>query len=111
MFYLTRVNNRSFSQAIKHLPPEVQQRYLSQKIPSSNVYSQAEYILLRWVNACFETVNPHTQRDAITFSKDFSDSALLSAVVLSYFPKEDKNIIKRKGQPATDIKIINEKNY
>ena len=101
------MNNRSFSQAIKHLPPDVQQRYLNTKIPNSNVYSQSEYILLRWVNACFETVNPHSQRDAITFSKDFSDSALLSGVVLSYFPREEKNIVKRKGQPTTDIKILN----
>ena len=107
IFYLTRVNNRSFSQAIKHLPQEVQQRYLNSKIPNSNVYSQAEYILLKWVNACFESVNPHTQRDAITFSKDFADSALLSSVVLSYFPKEEKNIIKRKGQASTDIKVLN----
>ena len=101
------MNNRSFSQAIKHLPADVQQRYLNTKIPNSNVYSQSEYILLRWVNACFETVNPHSQRDAITFSKDFSDSALLSGVVLSYFPREEKNIVKRKGQPTTDIKILN----
>ena len=107
IFYLSRVNNRSFSQAIKHLPADVQQRYLNTKIPNSNVYSQSEYILLRWVNACFETVNPHSQRDAITFSKDFSDSALLSGVVLSYFPREEKNIVKRKGQPTTDIKILN----
>ena len=107
IFYLSRVNNRSFSQAIKHLPTDIQQRYLNQKTPNSNVYSQAEYILLKWVNACFETVNPHTQRDAITFSKDFADSALLSAVVLSYFPKEEKNILKRKGQPSTEIKTLN----
>ena len=107
IFYLTRVNTRTFSQAIKHLPPEIQQRYLNSKIPQSNVYSQSEYILLKWVNACFEAVNPHTQKDAITFSKDFADSSLLSGVLLSYFPKEDKNILKRKGQQTNDIKIIN----
>ena len=28
-------------------------------------------------------------------------------MVLSYFPKEEKKILKRKGQPTTDIKIIN----
>ena len=107
IFYLSRVNTRTFSQAIKHLPQEIQQRYLNTKIPQSNVYSQSEYILLRWVNACFETVNPHTQKDAITFSKDFSDSSLLSGVLLSYFPKEEKNILKRKGQQANELKIIN----
>ena len=107
IFYLSRVNTRTFSQAIKHLPPEIQQRYLNTKIPQSNVYSQSEYILLRWVNACFEAVNPHTQKDAITFSKDFTDSSLLSGVLLSYFPKEEKNILKRKGQQTNDIKTIN----
>ena len=107
IFYLSRVNTRTFSQAIKHLPQEIQQRYLNTKIPPSNVYSQSEYILLKWVNACFEAVNPHTQKDAITFSKDFADSSLLSGVLLSYFPKEEKNILKRKGQQTTDIKVIN----
>jgi len=107
IFYLSRVNARTFSQAIKHLPAEIQQRYLSSKIPQSNVYSQSEYLLLRWVNACFEAVNPHTQKDAITFSKDFADSSLLSGVLLSYFPKEEKNILKRKAQQINDIKIIN----
>ena len=32
---------------------------------------------------------------------------MLSSVVLSYFPKEEKNIIKRKGQASTDIKVLN----
>ena len=42
-----------------------------------------------------------TEKDAITFSKDFADSSLLSGVLLSYFPKEEKNILKRKGQQTT----------
>ena len=107
IFYLSRVNTRTLSQAIKHLPNEIQQRYLNTKIPPSNVYSISELILLRWVTACFEFVNPHSSKFPTTFSKDFQDSILLSSVVLSYFPKEEKNVSKRKSQQSNDLKVIN----
>ena len=106
IFYLSRVNHKKFLQVIKHLPPEIQQKYNSSRIPASNVYSPAELLLLRWVNACFESVNPGIQRNAITFSKDFSDSSLLTAIILSYFPKEEKNVLKRKTT-SIDAKQIN----
>ena len=54
IFYLSRVTHKKFLQVIKHLPPEIQQKYNSSRIPTSNVYSTAELLLLRWVNACFE---------------------------------------------------------
>ena len=106
IFYLSRVNTRALSQALKHLPSDIQTRYVNQKIQPSNVYSNSELILLRWISACFEFVNPHLQKDIITFSKDFSDSSLLTAVLLSYFPKEEKNASKKKQQ-LNDLKIIN----
>ena len=106
IFYLSRVNYKKFIQVIKNLPPEIQAKYSSSKIPASNVYSSSELLLLRWVNACFESVNPGIQRNAITFSKDFSDSSLLTALILSYFPKEEKNILKRKTV-SIDAKQIN----
>ena len=106
IFYLSRVNHKKFLQVIKHLPPEIQQKYNSSRIPPSNVYSPSEILLLRWVNACFEAVNPGIPRNAITFSKDFSDSSLLTSIILSYFPKEEKNVLKRKTT-SIDAKQIN----
>ena len=106
IFYLSRVNHKKFLQVIKHLPSEIQQKYNSGRIPTSNVYSSSELLLLRWVNACFEAVNPGIQRNAITFSKDFADSSLLTSIILSYFPKEEKNVLKRKTT-SIDAKQIN----
>ena len=109
IFYLSRVTHKKFLQVIKHLPPEIQQKYNSSRIPPSNVYSNAEILLLRWVNACFEFVNPGIQRTAITFSKDFSDSSFLTSLILSYFPKEERNVLKRKTT-SVDPKQINYNN-
>lgn len=106
VFYLARVNPRSYSLVMKQLPPDVQQRNSTTKFGASNVYSQAEYLLLKWLTSCFEAVNPHLTREPKTFSTDFQDSALLSALVLSYFPKEEKNLSKRSKQ-SNDLKLIN----
>ena len=106
IFYLSRVNYKKFLQVIKNLPPEIQQKYSGSRIPASNVYSSSELLLLRWVNACYESINPGLPRNAITFSKDFSDSSLLTAIILSYFPKEEKNVLKRKTT-SIDAKQIN----
>ena len=105
IFYLSRVNVRSLSQAIKHLPNDIQSRYNNSKIPPSNVYSSSEIILLKWVSACFEYINPHINRDIITFSNDFADSSILTSVLISYFPKEEKNALKKKQQ-SNDLKLI-----
>ena len=105
IFYLARVNNKSYQLVIKHLPDDIIKRNTITKFGPSNVYSQAEYLLLRWVTACFEYVNPHLTREPKTFSNDFSDSALLTALVLSYFPREEKNLGKRKPT-ANDLKLI-----
>ena len=105
IFYLSRVNIRALSQAVKHLPNDIQSRYANPKIPPSNVYSTSEIILLKWVSACFEYINPHLNRNITTFSNDFADSSILTAVLISYFPKEEKNSLKKKQQ-SNDFKII-----
>ena len=105
IFYLSRVTHKKFLQVIRHLPPEIQQKYSTTRIPQSNVYTPSELLLLRWANACFEFINPGIQRTAISFSKDFSDSSFLTAIILSFFPKEEKNILKRKAN-TTDAKQI-----
>ena len=105
IFYLSRVNTKSFPQVIKHLTPDIQYRYLNQKYPPSNIYSQSELILLRWVSACFEHVNPNTSKDIYDFSKNFADSAALSAIVISYFPNEEKNSVRKRLQ-SDEFKTI-----
>ena len=106
IFYLSRVNYKKFLQVIKNLPPEIQQKYSGSRIPASNVYSSSELLLLRWVNACYESINPGLPRNAITFSKDFSDSSWLTSIILSYFPKEKENVLKRKKTSIMPNKII-----
>ena len=105
IFYLSRVNTRSFPLLVKHLTTDIQHRYLNQKYFSSNIYSQSELILLRWVSACFEYVNPNMNKDIFDFSKSFSDSSVLSAIILSYFPNEEKNALKKRYQ-ADDFKSL-----
>ena len=105
IFYLYRVNIRALSQALKHLPNDIQNRYISPKLVPSNVYSSSELVLLRWVSACFEYINPHLQKYVSTFSNDFADSSLLTAVLVSYFPKEERNA-SRKKQHINDLKLI-----
>ena len=109
IFYLSRVNLKSLPQALKHLSSDIQSRYMIQRFPQSNIYSQAELILLRWVSACFEYVNPNMNKDIYNFSKDFSDSSALSAVLLSYFPNEEKNYLKKRFK-ADDYKSISYSN-
>jgi len=104
IFYLSRVNYKKFLQVIKNLPPKIQQKYSGSRIHASNVYSSSE--LLRWVKAYYESINPGLPRNAITFSKDFSDSNLLTAIILSYFPKEKENVLKRKKTSIMPNKII-----
>ena len=105
IFYLSRVNIRALSQAVKHLPNDLQSRYANPKLPPSNVYSASEIILLKWVSACYEYINPHYNRNIITFSNDFADPSILTSVLISYFPKEERNASKKKQQ-SNDIKII-----
>ena len=107
VFYLSRVNIKSLSLVIKHLPNEIQQKYLSNKIPFSNIYSSPEFIILRWLNACFEYINPYSEREAFSFSKDFSDSSLLTALILSYFPKEEKTVVNKRKQTHIEDKMLN----
>ena len=75
IFYLSRVNYKKFLQVIKNLPPEIQQKYSGSRIHASNDNSSSELLLLRWVKAYYESINPGLPRNAITFSKDFSDSS------------------------------------
>ena len=105
IFYLSRVNIKSLALAVKHLPSQIQSKYLSAKVTQSNVYTSSELLLLRWVSACFESVNAsYHHKEIKTFSNDFSDSSLLTSIILSYFPKEEKNI--RKKQQVSELKIL-----
>ena len=107
IFYLSRVSIKSLSLALKHLPNDIQKKYLNNKFPQSNIYSLQEFILLRWLNACYECVNPNSPKDIYNFSSDFSDSSLLTALILSYFPKEDKTVINKRKQSQVEVKKLN----
>ena len=106
IFYLSRISTKSLTQAVRHLSPDIQNRFLAQRFFSSNIYSQSELILLRWISACFEYVNPNMNKDIYDFSQSFKDSSALSAVVLSYFPNEEKNSVKKRYK-SDDFKMIN----
>ena len=107
IFYLSRVNIKSLSLALKHLPNEIQKKYLNNKFPQSNIYSPSEFILLRWVNACYEYINPSIPKDIYNFYSDFSDSNILTAILLSYFPKEDKTQVNKRKQTLIEVKKLN----
>ena len=107
IFYLSRINLKTLSLALKHLPNEIQKKYLNPKFPQSNIYSPPEFILLRWVNACYEFINPTIPKDIYNFSSNFSESSLLTAIILSYFPKEDKTVINKKRPTFIEVKKLN----
>ena len=107
IFYLSRINIKSLSLALKHLPNEIQKKYLNNKFPQSNIYSTPEFILLRWLNACYEYINPNNPKDIYNFSSDFSDSSSLTALILSYFPKEDKAPVNKRKQVQNEVKKLN----
>ena len=97
IFYLSRVNTKSFPQVIKHLTPDIQYRYLNPKYPSSNIYSQSELILLRWVSACFEHVNPNTSKDIYDFSKNLFVGFIKVIDLTTVSPKVQVNWIVSFG--------------
>ena len=109
IFYLSRVNTKSFPLVIKHSPQEIQHRYLNQKFPPSNIYSISELILLRWIQACFDYINPNMYKDIFDFSKNFADSSVLTAVVISYFPNQEKGSLKKR-HTSDDFKSISYSN-
>ena len=110
IFYLSRINLKSLSLALKHLPNDIQKKYLNNKFPQSNIYSLPEFILLRWLNACYEYINPTNPKEIYNFSSDFSDSSLLTALVLSYFPKEDKLPVAKRKSVLIEPKKMNYNN-
>ena len=106
IFYLSRITSKSLSLALRHLPNDIQKKYLNNKFPQSNIYSYSELILIKWLNACFEYVNQNCQKEIYNFSSDFSDSGVLTALILSYFPKEEKSIINKRKQGPNESKKL-----
>ena len=50
IYYLSRVNLKTFPNSLKHLPEETVNRLNpSTKLGSSNMYSNSELLLLKWL--------------------------------------------------------------
>jgi len=107
VFYLSRVNAKTFPAAVRHLSEQTKEKYLQLKIPQSNIYSANEYILMRWLMANYEDVNKSLPPKNIkNFSSDLSDGHFLSSLVHSYFPKGEEMTKTKKQKQTSEIKVL-----
>lgn len=72
-------------------------------LESSNLFSQSEVVLLRWLEINFEFINPVNPRRFTNFDKDLKDCLAYRAVLLNYIgsPAIEK-ILNLKFMPVTD---------
>lgn len=107
VFYLARVNNKTYMNAILHIQGDanVYEKYKQIKISQSNVYSNNELILLRWLHANYEFVNKNFTKYIHNFSSDLNDGVFLSALILAYFPKVEETI-KKKAKSQSELKVL-----
>lgn len=106
IFYLCRVNSKSFSKIISVLPSEITASEEKEKILPSNIYSNQELMLLKWLKLNYLTGHisgSSKQRDFYNFKDHIIESGVLFNLSLNYFPKDDKHSIKRIKQ--TDQKV------
>jgi hypothetical protein len=91
VFYLPRVNIKSFKNALRHLPETEQAKYNVIKLPSSNIYSQSELILIKWMQALYDYVNlnPTNPLKITNYTDDLSEGSVLASIVMSYFPESE----------------------
>jgi hypothetical protein len=107
IYYLSRVNLKTFPNSLKHLPEETVNRLNpSTKLGSSNMYSNSELLLLKWLQINYDHINPHTTRIINTFSDDLKDSPFLSSLILSYFPKVEEMYKLNKKKQTVDSKML-----
>ncbi len=80
IFYLRRVNTASF-RASSMIPP-------SEKVlppsNSSNVYSDSEMMLLKWMEYHYNQQNPYQHKIMTNFESDLQDSLVFAAIIKAY---------------------------
>ena len=80
IFYLRRVNSGSFK-ASAMIPA-------SEKVlpssNSSNIYSDSELMLLKWLEYHHNQQNPYQHKDLTNFESDLQDSLVFAAIIKSY---------------------------
>ena len=106
IYYLSRVNVKTFPSSLKHLPDDISLKYMNLKSFPSNMYSSSELFLLKWLQANYDYINPTFPRTINTFSDDLKDSPFLSSLILSYFPKAEEQYKVQKKKNINEAKII-----
>jgi len=108
IYYLSRVNSKTFPNSLKHLPEEISSKFsVSIKTGNSNVYSVSELYLLRWLQANYDFVNGSIPRVINNFSDDLKDFYFLSSLLLAYFPKLEETHKLNKKKSNTESKTFN----
>ena len=102
IFFINRVNSKTFKKAISHLN-QYQRDELETFVPvQSNLYSNSELFLLKWLEANINGVSPQAV-ELLDFEKQVSLNNAWSALVFSYFPSMDNGRFRKK---IGDSKII-----
>lgn len=107
IYYLSRINSKTFPNSVKHLPEEIANKYSSNlKLGTSNMYSLSETYLLKWLQANYDHINGALPRTINTFSDDLKDTPFLSSLILAYFPKVEELHKLNKKKANNEAKIL-----
>jgi hypothetical protein len=116
VFYLSRVNAKSFPLAIRHIEEDIGFKY-NVKPGRSNVYSSSELYLIKWLQANYEKCNSNTMHMIKSFDDISKDPNILASLLTAYFPKMEepekktKKKEKDKGQITPSQVLIQLRNY
>jgi len=111
IYYLSRVNLNSLKKSLKMLREDQASQAVSTRLKQSNIYSNSELILLRWIQTVFDGVYTGLHKKVLNFSEDFLDGKVLTSILLSYLPniEEEFKLPKKKMIPENKYNISNEK--
>ncbi len=96
IFYLRRVNPASFKAS--SLMPATEKVLPSAN--SSNVYSDSELMLLKWLEYHYNQQNPYQHKTLTNFESDLQDSLVFAAIIKAYY-KNVKGLVNMRTVSKT----------
>lgn len=99
LFYVSRVNIKTFPKALKHFEIPANSDFIYSNvnsIPTSNVYSKNELILIKWMQLNFDNIFQNQLRQIKNFDEDLKDAYVIYSIISSYFPKFEETFKQKK---------------
>ena len=95
IFYLSRVSLKALKNSVRHLPQEIID--IPNKLPHSNIYSQSEMCLIKWLRITAEISTGETQK-IVEFFDYQQTSQIIISLLHAYFNKSPQEIAKSKKE-------------